>query len=144
MTIRLAKLAVALGARVALQAAAQTSAPGAQRVDLGKREFDSNCASCHGIAGKGNGPMAELLTRSAPDLTQLAKRNGGVLPIPRLYEVIDGTSVPSHGTRDMPVWGRDYRLQAGEYYMELPYDPEAYVRVRVLSLIEYISRLQQK
>ena len=31
-------------------ASAQTS-----RVDLGKREFESNCASCHGLSGKGGG-----------------------------------------------------------------------------------------
>ena len=44
----------------------------------------------------------------------------------------------------MPSWGLAYRIQAGEHFMDVPYDPEAYVRIRVLSLIEYISRLQAK
>jgi hypothetical protein len=35
-----------------------------------------------------------------------------------------------------------YRLRAGEHYVDSYYDPEAYVRVRVLALVEYISRLQ--
>lgn len=113
-----------------------------ERIDLGKREFDSNCASCHGGNGKGNGPLAELLTKRPTDLTTLAKRNDGVLPMARLYEVIDGTNIPAHGTRDMPVWGRDYRIEAGAYYFEVPYDPEAYVRTRILTLLEYINRLQ--
>ncbi|MFZ9440214.1 MAG: c-type cytochrome [Hylemonella sp.] len=34
-----------------------------QRVDFGKREFESNCASCHGMDGKGNPAMG------APHLT---------------------------------------------------------------------------
>jgi hypothetical protein len=45
--------------------------------------------------------------------------------------------VAGHGTREMPVWG--------EYYWELPYVfSEAYVRARVLAVIEYIYRLQDK
>lgn len=43
--------------------------------DPGKREFDNSCASCHGSAGKGDGPLVPFLTRSPPDLTLLAKRN---------------------------------------------------------------------
>ncbi|WP_372524412.1 c-type cytochrome [Piscinibacter sp.] len=116
----------------------------AERVDFGKREFDSNCASCHGVSGKGSGPVVELLRKSPPDLTLLAKKNGGVFPMARLYEVIDGADVPTHGTRDMPVWGRDYKIKAAEYYMEAPYDSDAYVRARILALLEYINRLQVK
>ncbi|MDO9218314.1 MAG: c-type cytochrome [Lacisediminimonas sp.] len=115
-----------------------------QKVDFGKREFESNCASCHGKTGKGDGPLKEMLNKSPPDLTQLSKKNSGVFPMDRLYQVIDGANVPSHGSRDMPIWGRDYRVQAGEYYMDVPYDPEAYVRTRILALLEYINRLQVK
>lgn len=115
-----------------------------ERVDLGKREFEARCASCHGVSGKGNGPVAGLLNKGAADLTLLAKRNGGVLPIARMYDVIEGGAVAAHGTRDMPVWGKEYRLQAGEFYGELPYDPDAFVRVRILTLIDYINRIQAK
>ncbi|MBH9577234.1 c-type cytochrome [Inhella proteolytica] len=128
-------------AALAVAAGAQTPR---ERVDFGKREFESKCAACHGVSGKGNGPLAELLTRRTPDLTLLAKQNGGVLPIARMYEAIEAGNLPAHGTRDMPVWGREYRLQAGEYYGELPYDPEAYVRARILTLIEYVHRIQAK
>lgn len=116
----------------------------AGRVDFGKREFEANCASCHGTSGKGSGPIADLLRKSPPDLTQLAKKNNGVFPIERLYRVIDGAEVPSHGSRDMPVWGHDYKVRAAEYYMDVPYDPEVYVRTRILSLLEYLNRLQVK
>jgi mono/diheme cytochrome c family protein len=112
--------------------------------DPGKQEFANNCASCHGADGKGNGPLGELLRKSPPDLTQLAKKNQGVLPINRLYAVIDGAGVPSHGSRDMPVWGREYRLDDAQQLREArgQYDSTELVRARILVLLEYISRIQ--
>jgi mono/diheme cytochrome c family protein len=115
-----------------------------QRVprDFGKVEFEAACASCHGTNGKGNGPLVSLLTRKPTDLTLLAKNNQGVFPMNRLYEVIDGEGVPAHGARDMPVWGRAYRMMDADYYMDTPYDDKALVRARILSLLEYINRMQ--
>jgi mono/diheme cytochrome c family protein len=113
------------------------------RVDLGKREYDSNCASCHGSDGKGSGTYVDFLKRTPTDLTMMSKRNGGVFPISRVYEVIDGAGV-GHGSRDMPVWGQDYRVKAAEYYVDVPYDSEVFVRTRILALTEYLSRLQAK
>jgi mono/diheme cytochrome c family protein len=117
-----------------------------QATDIGKQEFTENCASCHGVDGKGNGPLGNLLQRSPPDLTQLAKNNKGVLPINRLYEVIDGVGVPSHGTRDMPVWGWEYRVENAQNLREARgrYDEAAMVRGRILTLLEYISRIQAR
>jgi mono/diheme cytochrome c family protein len=113
------------------------------RVDVGKREYDNNCAVCHGTQGSGNGPYVELLKRSPPDLTTMARRNGGVFPVAAAYAVIDGEGT-GHGTRDMPIWGQDYKIRAAEYYMEAPYDPGTFVRSRILALIEYLNRLQAK
>lgn len=126
-------------------AIAATGALGQGKVDLGKREYEANCASCHGLKGAGDGPNKAYLTRSPTDLTTLAKANGGILPVNRLYESIDGAkTVPGHGSRDMPTWGYEYRIKAAEYYTDVPYDPEAYSRAKILALIEYISRLQTK
>lgn len=133
--------AVAGAALLALAGVAGAQA----KADFGKREYESNCASCHGMTGKGDGPLKPYLTRAAPDLTTIARANGGALPVSRLYQVIEGsTDVGAHGDRDMPVWGRDYRLKAGEYYFDVPYDPDVYVRVRIMALIDYIARLQAK
>lgn len=117
----------------------------AQGADLGKREFDSNCAVCHGKTGKGDGPYVELMSARTPDLTTLAKRNGGTFPFARVYELIDGTqTVKAHGPREMPIWGTDYLMKAAEYYGDMPYNPQVYVRGRILALTEYIARLQAK
>jgi mono/diheme cytochrome c family protein len=134
--------AALLGASLAIAA---TGALGQGKVDLGKREYDASCASCHGLKATGDGPSAQYLTRKPTDLTKLAKANGGALPVGRLYEAIDGTlTVPGHGTREMPTWGNQYRVRAAEYYVDTPYDPDAFVRGKILALIDYISRLQAK
>ena len=114
--------------------------------DLGKIEFVNNCAACHGVDGKGNGVMGNLLRRSPPDLTTLAKNNNGVLPMNRLYEVMEGAGVPSHGVRDMPIWGQTYRVDDAQRLHEArgSYDADALVRGRILMLIEYINRLQAR
>ncbi len=143
-------LMTAAGIAVAQQQAPRSAAEAAQREperrasDPGRREYESNCAACHGKSGKGDGPVVELLRRAPPDLSQLTRRNGGVFPIDRVYQTIEGGAVAAHGTRDMPIWGRDYRIQGAEYFMDVPYDPDLYVRTRLLWLVEYLSRLQQR
>jgi len=117
----------------------------AAKTDFGKYEYDSHCAVCHGASGKGDGPYAGLGDQSVANLTTLAKRNGGMFPFQRVYETIDGTvPVKAHGTADMPIWGQRYRAQAPEVMLDVPYDPEVYVRTRILALTEYVSRLQAK
>lgn len=127
---------------------ASTSLALAQNASIGQREYDNNCAVCHGVSGKGDGPMAGIIDQGLPDLTQLAKNNGGIFPVSRMYEVIDGrVEVGAHGTRDMPIWGDEYNAQAGEGLLGYYYtggDVEAFVRGRVLALIEYISTLQEQ
>lgn len=136
--------AALLIAGLASTAYAQTK----QKFDLGKREFDGNCAVCHGTKGKGDGAYSDLLKRPASDLTVLKKNNGGTFPFDRVYASIDGRDmIKSHGDSEMPVWGRDYSTQtakAAEYFIDVPYDAEMYVRSRVLALIDYLNRLQVK
>lgn len=113
------------------------------RADLGKREFANNCAVCHGVDAKGKGVYNSYLKTDAPDLTTLARRNGGVFPVASTFETIEGAG-KGHGTRDMPIWGQEYRVKAGEYYVDVPYNPEAFVNGRILALIEHLNRLQVK
>jgi mono/diheme cytochrome c family protein len=125
-------------------------ASGQQKTDLGKREYDANCAVCHGASGRGDGPYVAYFglvsgKTSVADLSTLAKRNNGGFPFARVYEFIDGTQlVKAHGTREMPIWGADYKVKGAEYYMDVPFDPEIYVRARILALTEYVYRLQAK
>lgn len=116
----------------------------AEKLDAGQREFEENCAVCHGSDLR-SGAYVDFLTRTPPDLTQLASRNGGVFPLERVYRVIDGRqSVAAHGPKEMPIWGRDYQIKAGAHYVDINYDPEIYVRGRILSLIDYLNRMQAR
>ncbi len=112
-------------------------------IDFGKNEFKTNCAACHGLEGKGNGPIVDLMKKPPPDLSLLARSNKGILPIEKIYNTIAGDVPQAHGGRDMPVWGNIYKIEAANYYMDVPYDAEAYVRAKILYLTEYISRLQR-
>ena len=120
------------------------TAVAADKVDLGKREYDSNCIACHGKDLKG-GAYVDFLKVTPPDLTQLSKKNGGVFPLERVYGVIDGRyEVKGHGSREMPIWGKAYQIKAGEFYADNYYDPEVFIRGRILALIDYINRMQAK
>ena len=119
--------------------------------DAGKLEYQAHCAVCHGLTGQGDGPFSQTLKSGAPSLTTLAKRNGGVFPVVRVYGMIDGREqVAGHGPSDMPIWGDRYSLQVGQgpfvegMHEDIRGSREALVRTRILLLTEYISRLQEK
>jgi len=120
----------------------------ADKVELGKREYDTNCAVCHGAMGKGDGPFASTINVRIPSLTALAKANGGMFPFARVYEIIEGAQVPkAHGVSGMMIWGDAYVTQrAGlkDDYGGALYDPATLARARTLALTEYIYRLQEK
>jgi hypothetical protein len=107
----------------------------AQDIDVGKTEYLSSCAACHGIDAKGNGPVSKELKTRPTDLTVLAKNNNGVFPYNMVYEMIDGrnSTIASHGTREMPIWG--YRFGP----------PQAFrFKTRMLAVIDYLNRIQEK
>ena len=115
--------------------------------DVGRIEYENNCAVCHGMTGMGNGPYAGIVNTRIPDITMLQKNNNGVFPYDQVYEVNDGRKgVEAHGTRDMPIWGNEYNAKAADYYADYirNYNAEGFVRGRILALISYIYSLQAK
>ena len=131
-----------VGAAASMMVLALWSNPGfaQSRIDFGKSEYESSCASCHGTSGKGDGVMTSQLTKPPSDLTTLTKRNGGVFPVQRISEMIDGRTsvvIGSHGAREMPIWGHVYRSEDTQ-----PRDLHA--RNRISSLVDYLSRIQVK
>ncbi len=117
----------------------------AQTTDRGQREYEIRCSFCHGMDAKGHGVFSEALKVAPPDLTMLAKKNGGVFPAERISRIIDGrVEIASHGPRDMPIWGMRYAADAAKRFVDIPYAQETYIRASVLLLVEYLSRIQQK
>ena len=64
----------------------------------GKEVYDAYCAVCHGRDGKGKGPAAVALKGPVPDLTTIAKRNGGKYDKAAVLSGIKGFNMPAHGS----------------------------------------------
>ena len=109
----------------------------------GERDFNMYCANCHGESAKGDGPKAFGLSVRPPDLTRLTARYGG-FPQDRLARLIDGREpLKGHGEREMPVWGKWFKAEAGQDLGGAEGD-EASVKRRIANLIGYIATLQAK
>jgi mono/diheme cytochrome c family protein len=104
----------------------------------GRDLFEFYCATCHGRDGKGGGPAASALRVTPPDLTTIARRNGGPFPRAVVRELVTGDQqrlVPAHGSKDMPVWGPIFRAL----------DPnDTATKVRIANIVDYIESLQPK
>jgi mono/diheme cytochrome c family protein len=98
---------IALVAALALPLSAQDRSPRKLIPEMdGKSLFQAYCASCHGMDGKGRGPVAAALKEKVPDLTTLSFRRGGKFPAADLEKMIlgEGDSRAAHGNSEMPVW----------------------------------------
>ena len=114
---------------------------------VGEKEYLESCAVCHGTDGTGSGPYAAMLTNKPADLTALTKRNRGVFPFNQVLLIIDGRFAEAvHGPRTMPVWGSRYKAKVERYFTDYygTYDPEEFVKERILSLIGYLDTIQKK
>jgi mono/diheme cytochrome c family protein len=105
--------------------------------DPGARLFRAYCASCHGLSGRGDGPVSGQLRKATPDLTKYTERNGGVFPSEHLRQIIDGTGPAAHGDRQMPVWGDAFRTSRGGL------TPEA-VKQRIDAIVRYLGAIQAR
>jgi hypothetical protein len=132
----------------------------AQGLDAPKMEYLSHCASCHGDGAKGDGPLSAKLSTRPADLTVLSRNNRGVFPASAVYAAIDGRNVNSSGgAHEMPIWGcrsspspvlpsqtaRPKRSKPDPYesHLDLACDPEDIIANRILSVIEYLRRVQE-
>jgi mono/diheme cytochrome c family protein len=120
-----------------------------------KTMYTRYCSSCHGVDGKGDGPMAEVLKKRPTDLTRIAKNAGGDFPAMKVMQSIDGTlAVRGHGSAEMPVWGE--RLSAEAAAPMAPHaakdrsaqtptiEDRLTARGKILVITEYLRSIQVK
>jgi mono/diheme cytochrome c family protein len=113
----------------------KTESPTVVAVDGGEI-FRNHCAVCHGRDGRGRGPAAIALKDTVPDLTEIARRNGGSFPASQVKAVIAGTDARSaHGSREMPIWG--------PIFHNFEWDQDL-GEVRLENVTNYIRSIQQK
>ena len=138
--VALAFLMENFGGRSLVQAQNPENKPPTERLILsidGPTLYKVYCAVCHGKAAEGNGPMASILKERVPDLTTIAKRNGGTFPLARVQKIIDGAEAAGlgHGTREMPIWG--------PIFSQVTSDRD-YGKVRIYNLAKYLERIQKE
>ena len=108
--------------------------------------FRQYCASCHGVDGTGDGPVAPSLKTKPPDLTVLSKNSGGVFPGQEVQDFIDGTTpVVAHGPQQMPVWGYPAKLPPDR--LRGTFKPEftpVEVEARIKLIVDYVKSIQKK
>ena len=103
----------------------------------GKAMYEAYCASCHGIDGRGDGPAAGAMKTQPTNLTKLAASNGGSYPEAHVAGVIKGEALtPSHGAKDMPVWG--------PVFLALGQHQSSEVQLRIRNLVKYLGLIQQR
>jgi hypothetical protein len=94
---------------------AATSEPSGSRTptptSAGEATYMAYCSLCHGV-GTGPGMFADALKKPAPDLTELAKRNGGMFPRARVEAVIRDGGITGHGTMHLLAWEKYFRQDA--------------------------------
>jgi mono/diheme cytochrome c family protein len=135
--LELARVILLVSVLAAAQTASRAEGPANGEPLSGKQLYSSYCALCHGADGKGGGPFSTQLKVWPPDLTQLAKKNGGVFPAMHVQEAIDGEfGKPAHGTPQMPIWGPVFRTMA--------HGGKDSARVRINALVKYLESMQEK
>ena len=109
----------------------------------GDQMFQNLCAACHSPDGSGNGRASVALGISAPDLTRIAARNGGVFPHDTIERAIaNGDPGKPHAVSPMPDWERQF---ASVYFRTArnPLQREAYADDRIHELSRYIETIQR-
>jgi mono/diheme cytochrome c family protein len=132
--------AVVVGMGYAQQSATEVNIP-VNRTPAysGKQMYASYCAPCHGVDGRGNGPVANSLRVAPRDLTALSKDHNGKFPSAHVMAVLQfGTEMPAHGTAQMPIWGP---ILGNMDRTSPTHDVQA---LRISNLTRYVETLQGK
>jgi mono/diheme cytochrome c family protein len=103
----------------------------------GRTLYLTHCATCHGKAGRGDGPMAPYLRVAPTDLSAISTRHEGVFPTELIQRIVDGRqALKLHGS-SMPIWG-DAFSPAGNAAA----DEVAAARIR--AIVKYLQSIQDR
>lgn len=112
-----------------------TDVPAAALVD-GAALYQAYCAPCHGEHAKGDGPLADFLSRPPIDLTTIALVHDGKFPALWVEDFIAnrGRSI-ARGRDQMPNWGRILRSRSSS---------QAIFQLKLRNLVTHIRSIQVK
>ena len=136
--ILISQAAVVFAMTLCAAAQAANHLPAVLRPVDGASIYRNNCAACHGVEGRGNGPVSKALKEGIPDLTTLSQRNNGVFPAVHVRTIITfgaGELLSAHGSKDMPIWG--------PFFHEIEFDRDL-GQVRLENVTRYLECFQRK
>lgn len=140
---------------LALAVASALATAGDKVSDAVKADYLAYCASCHGIDGMGNGPLAATLKIPPADLTVISKKSDGRFPYTMLRKTIEGRELGlarAHGPREMPVWGPIFSQEletpvagggGGDYSGSFAQCINLAARARIMNIVDYIESIQK-
>ena len=106
-------------------------------VSAGRALYVTHCATCHGKAGRGDGPMAPHLSVVPANLAAISTRHEGVFPTELSQRIVDGRqALTLHGS-SMPIWG-DAFSPAGNAVA----DEAAAAKIR--AIVAYLRSIQDR
>lgn len=104
----------------------------------GQSLFATNCASCHGPYGEGDGHVVSIINVQPQDLRQIAQRNGGLFPREAVIELVDGRSQrKAHDFPGMPVWGEQFAHGSGDKEAN-----DAQILGTISAIVDYLETTQ--
>lgn len=127
---------------LSMLAVLQAATVHAEDIEAGAALYGRYCATCHGKTGLGDGPTARIISVKPADLVGLTASSGGVFPLVRVIERIDGRQeLVAHGS-PMPFYGAFFdtadmeRVEVGHGAVE--------VSAPVLAIARFLETIQQR
>lgn len=113
----------------------RTGVPAVALAD-GAALYRGYCAPCHGEHAKGDGPLADFLSRPPIDLTTIALVHDGTFPVLWVEDFIAnrGRSI-ARGRDQMPNWGLILRSRSPS---------QAVYQLKLRNLVNHIRSIQVK
>lgn len=106
----------------------------------GRSVFVNSCASCHGVTGRGDGPLAAKLEVKPADLTKIAAQRDGLWPMLEVMSIIDGYHRRTLPRGEMPIFGD---LEEGELVLFDAGDGQLTpTPVTLIALANYLESIQ--
>lgn len=113
----------------------------AQDAAEGQAIYLDHCATCHGLSGQGDGPMAGVLLIKPVNLTRLAAENDAIFPLVKVVKRIDGRDpLVAHGS-PMPVYG-DF-FDGNETALKTETGQPILTSRAIVDLVAFLQGLQQ-
>ena len=112
------------------------------QTEFGELSYRLFCSGCHGPDGRGNGDLAQALGMPLGDLTQIAKRNGGVFPAEEIRRLLTGRGPRGHSDLNMAPWAQTFAEEFENFASRIV--ANAMVRRRIDHLVAYLESIQEK